>query len=262
MKQKDKQITIKQKQTEILILLYRFRYLNRVQIQTILNQKYHSRLLKWLNELKEEKYIECKYDRKVAPSPSVYCLAPKSRTILKGNPKVKPRLLGHIWRDKKYSAEFRSHCLFLGDIYLSLITLTGKIGAELHYYTKPDLHGMKHLITPIPDAYFAIEEKSGRTKRYFIELFDDLPPRVLRTRINHYFKYHDSDEWQENTDKPFPEIIIVCPGERIKNHLNYYIQSKLEEDSDLIFYLTTREIIITQGLNSKSLQRVIHPDEA
>ena len=259
MKQTDKQITIKQKQTEILILLYRFRYLNRVQIQTILNQKYHSRVLKWLNDLKENDYIECEYDKKVASSPSVYALAPKSRFILKGNPAVKPRLLGHTWRDRTYSDEFRSHCLFLGNIYLSLISLTERIGAELHYYTKPDLHGMKHLITPIPDAYFAIEERSGRTKRYFLDLFDDLPPRVLRTRINHYFKYYDSDEWQENTDKPFPEIIIVCPSDRIRSHLNYYIQSKLEEDSDLSFYLTAREIIKTQGLNSKSLKKVINP---
>lgn len=259
MKKKDKQTTIKQKQTEILILLYRFRYLNRVQIQTILNQKYHSRLLKWLNELKEEKYIECEYDKKVASAPSVYSLAPKSRNILKGNPAVKPRLLGHIWRVKTYSAEFRDHCLFLGDIYLLLISLTERIGAELHYYTKPDLHGMKHLIVPIPDAYFSIEEKSGKMKRYFLELFDDLPPRFLRTRINHYFKYHDSDQWQDNTDKPFPEIIIVCPNERIRSHLKYYIQSKLEEDSDLCFYLTTRDIIKTQGLSSKALQRVIKP---
>ena len=160
MKQKDKQITIKQKQTEILILLYRFRYLNRVQIQTILNQKYHSRLLKWLNELKEEKLVVCNYDKKVASSPSVYSLAPKSRNILKNNPAVKPRLLGHIWRDKTYSAEFRSHCLFLGDIYLSLIALNSKIGAELHYYTKPDIHGTKHLIIPIPASVSGLQYPS------------------------------------------------------------------------------------------------------
>jgi len=257
MKQTNKQITIKQKQTEILILLYGFRYLNRVQIQTILNQKYHSRVLTWLNELKEENYIECEFDKKIASSPSVYSLAPESRSILKDNPKVKPRLLGHIWRDKTYSDEFRAHCLFLGDIYLSLISLAGKIGAELHYYTKPDLHGMEHLIIPTPDGYFAIEEKSGRTKRYFLELFDDLPPRFLRTRLNSYFKYYDSDEWQDNTDKPFPEIIIVCPSDRIKNHLSYYIQSKLEEDSELIFLLTTRDMIKDQGLSSKALQKIV-----
>ncbi len=260
MKQKDKQITIKQKQTEILILLYRFRYLNRVQIQTILNQKYHSRLLKWLNELKEEKLVVCNYDKKVASSPSVYSLAPKSRNILKNNPAVKPRLLGHIWRDKTYSAEFRSHCLFLGDIYLSLIALTSKIGAELHYYTKPDIHGTKHLIIPIPDAYFSIEEKSGRTKRYFLDLFDDLPPRILRTHINQYFKYYDSDEWQDNTDKPFPEIIIVCPSDRIKSHLKYYIQSKLEEDSELCIYLTTKELIQKRGLVREILKKVLSQD--
>lgn len=260
MKQTTIQPKIKQRQIEILLLLYRFRYLNRAHIQAILEHKSRSKILEWLNDLAENGYIECEYDRKVSSSPSVYSLAPKSRLILKGNPAVKPRLLGHIWRDKTYSAEFRDHCLFLGDIYLSLIALTERIGAELHYYTKPDLHGMKHLIVPTPDTYFSIEEKSGKMKRYFLELFDDLPPRFLRTRINHYFKYHDSDQWQDNTDKPLPEIIIVCPNERIRSHLKYYIQSKLEEDSDLSFYLTTRDIIKTEGLSSKALQRVIKPN--
>ena len=257
MKQTTTQPTIKQRQIEILILLYRFRYLNRAHIQAILEHKSRSKILEWLNELKEENYIECEFDKKIASSPSVYSLAPKSRSILKDNPIVKPRLLGHIWRDKTYSEEFREHCLFLGDIYLSLISLAGKIGAELHYYTKPDLHGMEHLIIPTPDGYFAIEEKSGRTRRYFLELFDNLPPRFLRTRLNSYFKYYDSDEWQNRTDKPFPEIIIVCPNERIKSHLSYYIQSKLEEDSELVFLLTTRGIIKDQGLSSKSLQKVV-----
>lgn len=256
MKQTTTQPKIKPRQIEILILLYRFRYLNRAHIQAILEHKSRSKILEWLNDLTEKKYIGCEFDKKIASSPSVYSLTPKSRSILKDNPIVKPRLLGHIWRDRTYSDEFHDHCLFLGDIYLSLISLTDKIGAELHYYTKPDLHGMEHLIIPTPDSYFAIEEKSGRTKRYFLELFDDLPPRILRTRLNSYFKYYDSDEWQENTNKPFPEVIIVCPSERIRNHLNYYIQNKLEENTELVFLLTTKSIIKDQGLSSKVLQKV------
>ena len=261
MKQTTVQPKIKQRQIDILYLLYRFRYLNRVQIQVMLKQKYHSRVLTWLNNLKDRGYVICEFDKKVAASPSVYSLAPEARAILKDIPKVQPRLLGQIWREKAHSTEFREHCLFLADIYLSLITLAKNIGAELYYYTKTDLSGMEFMPTPKPDGYFAIIEKSGNIKRYFLELFDDLPPRVLRSRINSYFKYYDEDLWyEEYPDKPFPETIIVCPSKRIKSHLNYFIQSKLDEDSGLVFLLTTKEIIESQGMVKASLEKVIAKD--
>ena len=45
------------KQLEILLLLYRFRFLNSPQIQAILNHKYHHRIQTWLNDLLTKDYI-------------------------------------------------------------------------------------------------------------------------------------------------------------------------------------------------------------
>ncbi|PIZ00180.1 hypothetical protein COY62_03985 [bacterium (Candidatus Howlettbacteria) CG_4_10_14_0_8_um_filter_40_9] len=257
MKTKINQLKIKQRQTEILLLLYRFRFLNRLQIQTMLEHKHHSRVLNWLKELEEHKYIKCDYDKKFTSVSAIYYLAPFGRKYLKDKPNVKKELLIRVWREKNYTDEFKEHCLFLCDIYLSLISLTGKTKANLHFYTKTDLYGVKHLIQPVPDAHFAIEEKTGTIKRYFLEILDDLPPKILRRRVNQYFKYFESDEWQDNTDKPFPSVIIICPNKRIQSHLRYYIKAKLEEDTDLTFYLSTKEIIESQGLNKETLQKVM-----
>ena len=46
------------KQQEIPKLIYKFRFLNRLQIQTLLNHNYHKRIIDWLNDLVEKEYLE------------------------------------------------------------------------------------------------------------------------------------------------------------------------------------------------------------
>jgi hypothetical protein len=46
------------KQQEIPKLIYKFRFLNRLQIQTLLNHNYHKRIIDWLNDLVEKDYLE------------------------------------------------------------------------------------------------------------------------------------------------------------------------------------------------------------
>ena len=256
MKQTSLKLNLKPKQTEILTLLYRFRFLTRPQIQKIFKHKHHSRILNWLNDLTQKQCINQSYDKKFISNPAIYSLAPLGRKYLKSIPEIKQTLLSRVWRESKYSIQFQNHHLFLADIYLSLLTLTTKSKAKLHFHTKTDLSGMDHLIKPSPDAYFAIVEPDSNVKRYFLDIFDDLPPTVFRKRVRQYFRYYASDEWQDNTDKPFPEIILICPSTRIKNHLFYYIQKKLSREPNMNIYLTTKESILANGLNRQTLEKI------
>ena len=251
---------LKPKLTEILNLLYRFRFLNRIQIQTILNHKHHSRITTWLKELTEQEYIKQYYDKKLAALPAVYSLGTEGRKYLKANPEniknITPNLLDRVWREDNFSLEFRNHCLFLVDIYLSLLSLTQKTKAKLNFYTQTDIYGTQYLILPNPDAYFAITETKGSIKRYFLDIFDDIPPRAMRKRARQYFTYFSEGYWQDHTDKPFPDIILIFPNPRLQKHLYYYIQQKLENESDLHFYLTTWGKIKTMGICKEILQKV------
>ena len=47
------------REEEILVNLYRFRFLTRGQLQCLLKQSYHSRLVIWLKELLSKNYIGC-----------------------------------------------------------------------------------------------------------------------------------------------------------------------------------------------------------
>jgi len=261
MKQTIKRTTIKPRQKEILKLLYKFHYLNRKQIQPLLGHKHHRLIQEWLNELLQSKLIIQDYDNKLAPQPAIYSLDNKGKRYLKKLSEIKIKPLNRIWRATIYKDQLKAHCLLLGDIYLSLSGLARKNKVALDFRTKTELYGMLHLISPSPDAFFALKNKAGKARRYFLDIFDDVPPVLMRRRVKQYFEYYNSDEWQDNTGQPFPEVILACPNQRLKSHLNFFIQNKLSDDSELSFYLTTNEEIETIGMGPKALQKVHSKNE-
>jgi hypothetical protein len=239
---------LNQKSTDILLLLYRFRFLTRSQIQTMLRHKYHSRVLVWINELVEYGYILKFYEKSMMSDPAIYCLDKEGRKYLKKTEKAELEPLSRVWKEKNYSMQFRHHCLFLADIY---IKMAERHKDNLRFKTKTDLYGVENLISPISDALFTIE-----VKRYFLDIFDDIPPIYMRMRVKQYFEYYNSDQWQDNTDAPFPEIILICPNPRLKSHLYHFIKNKINDEDEPVFYLATKELVTNKGLCKECLQKV------
>lgn len=258
-KEKEEKVKLKKKESEILVLIYRFRFLNRVQIQRMLNHKHHGQIQAWLNSLVEKELVFRYYEKKFGGRPATYYLAPASRKYLKGQKGIKLDLLDRrIWREKDRTEEFKEHCLFMADAYLDLKKFTKEGGTTLYYYSKTDLYGRGFIIEPKPDAYFAIDTNDGSTKRYFLDLFDEIPPRAMRARIDQYLMYYDEDTWyEEYPEKPFPTMIFVCPHKRIKGHLYHYIQDQLEYYPELEFFLITKERAKREGLNKETLEKVL-----
>jgi hypothetical protein len=244
---------------EILLYLYKFRYLTRNHIQLLLGHKQFNRVIIWLNELSREGYIRKYYDLKKVTEPAVYSLGLKGRKYLKENPKkeIKEALLDRVWREPKLTLTFRKHCLFVTECYLSLTKLVKTTGAKLSFYTKTELYGLKYLILPNPDIYFSIQETNGSKKCYFLDLFDDLPLRFeLRQRVRQYFQYYDNNYWQDHNHNPFPSIIFVCPDNQSLNFLNRKILIQLEDEPDLSFYLSLRETIKAKGITKETIHKV------
>lgn len=254
------------KQIEILKLIYKFRFLNRSQIQSIFHHKQKNKIIIWLNQLTEQKYLKRYFDKQLAAIPAAYSLGAQARKYFIKNQKtykdVSVPLLDRVWRESSFTQKFKKHCMLVADIYISLIKLVGRTDdgkGKLNFFAKTDLKGVAYLILPEPDGYFSLEDKSGLVKRYFLDIFDDLPPRmVLRKRIKQYFSYFEKNYWQEHMKHDFPEIIIVCPDTTSKNYLNVFIKRQLREKFDqLSFYLSLREKVKQQGLNSQVLHNVL-----
>ena len=58
--------TLTTKQTEILKLLYTYRFLTRPQLQKLLNHKDKRRIISWLKDLRDNQFIDWKYNAKGA----------------------------------------------------------------------------------------------------------------------------------------------------------------------------------------------------
>ena len=249
---------------EILIYLYRYRFLTREQIQRLLDQKYSSRTAVWLDNLLKKNFIKRFYNPNLVNSPAVYSLDNQGRKYLIDNYKdlkLNKTALDKVWRINKLTTLFRNHCLTLADCYIALKETITKLGSTLHFYTKNDLQNIKYLIIPHPDAYFYIQETSGIKKYYFLDIFDFYTNnQKLAKRIQRYIDYFDDSYWQDQTGCNFPEIIFVTADDRSYSYLNWYLPKVLEDNDDINFYLISKLQIKINGFNKESLKKMVSED--
>lgn len=232
---------ISRKQLEIVELLYRFRFLNRYQIQQFLNHKKISRVNIWLKNLYDRKIISRIYSKKFGgnTASAIYYLKAKSKNYLEDQLKRDNKFLKRVYGEKNRSLKFVNHCLLSADFYLVL--KKSHLPEDIFFYTKIDLLNHDYLPDKHPDAYVAIKEKKD-IKRYFFEIIDEGTPRfAIRAKIKQYLEYFDSQIWQETTKHPFPKILILCPNETIKKYLHSHINKTMEEEDkeEPKFYLST-----------------------
>jgi len=258
---KKKNIKLKDKQKEILLLIYRYRFLSRIQIQSLLQHKQYNRVIKWLNELSDNKYLVRYYLKSINSKPAVYSLGSNGRKYLRENAKVykiQVRLLNRIWYEKNTTYEFRNRLQFIAHVYLSLLVLTKKTGATVKFYTAVDLEGMKYLPHTLPDCYFSITEKSCSSKRFFLVTFrPNMIDRDILKRVSVYFSYYKRGYWQRYNKNPFPEIIFITAELKTKYFLINIIKNKLKKYPRLNFLLATQEDVYKFGINKKVLQKVV-----
>src|SRR5438552_2064272 len=109
-----RKILTKQK-LAILVLLYRFRFLNTHQIQKLLNHKNPTRIQTWLKELTTEQYIICDYNRHIMGEnnkPAIYCLATRSKKELQELKECNSKILIRIYKEKALSTIFKQKQMF------------------------------------------------------------------------------------------------------------------------------------------------------
>lgn len=226
--------TLNQRQTDILVLLYRYRFLNRQNIQQLLNHKSHSKVSVWLSDLVSSKLLRKYQTGKTATA--FYSLGNEGRKWLIKNKLVKrPKLLDRIWQEAGYSSTFREKCAFLADIYLEL---SDRLGGALRFWTKTDLSGIEHVIVPGPDAYFVVDGQS-EADRFFVEIPSTPRTKNLTDQIERYAEYFFSNDWQDNVSKEFPTVIILCSNISAVKTARRYVQRNYADESDLHFIVSS-----------------------
>ncbi len=251
------------KQQEILTLLYRFRFLNRIQLQELLNHAYHNRINAWLRNLLENEYIKTYHTTGYSNNtlPRVYSLGIAGITWLKKQKGYSTNQLKNLYREDVRSYAFVKRCVFLADMYLDLLKQNIK-DTTFSPFTKSDLSHQSFFIRfsngCIPDLYIHKQQETIATE-YLIELIDENVPRYkIRKKLRAYISLYFSNNWENAMKTPFPHILIICPTAELYRYIKAYIRSVLKEHDakDLTFRLANSNDVSVQGVTAEIWEEV------
>jgi len=104
------------KQQDILKLLYRYRFLNRIQIQALMGHKNNRRIAEWLKDLRDKKYVEWIYDGDnfvEKTKPAIYYLGLNGIRCLRTTDEFPPEELRKRYKESSRKQDFIDRCLLI-----------------------------------------------------------------------------------------------------------------------------------------------------
>ena len=222
---------ITNKQEEILELLYRYRFLDRIQIQTLMRHKDRKTINLWLRDLRAKQYVEWIYSTDFAEKtkPAIYYLGLNGVRFLKTLDTHPLEQVRKRYRESSRSQTYIDRCMLIADCCINLEHARDiRKGVESWFYfeTEADYLGDSyyHFLSDSelihPQLCFSKEQNGGTNEpetieSYLLEIFDATLPRYrIKKRLANYVQYLDeeAEEWKSETDtEKLPIILLVCP---------------------------------------------------
>ncbi|HSW96252.1 MAG TPA: replication-relaxation family protein [Candidatus Saccharimonadales bacterium] len=227
-------------QQQILFLMYRFRFLSRLHIQTILSHKSPSPTKALLSDLTTKQYLTRIYIPTFPQNtqPARYFIGKHAIPYLKTMANVSQTQLRKLYHEKNRSESFQIHCLSVADMYCNLLSHARKQKKELIFFSKADLHqetvtdDMLFLRTLNPDGYYRYKG-TGIAKQACIEIVDaTIPAFVLRRKLRKYARNYQQRTWEILHTKRFPSLLWIVPTEKKLNSVTYAIRKIRRECAD------------------------------
>jgi hypothetical protein len=232
------------KQQEIPKLIYKFRFLNRLQIQTLLNHNYHKRIIDWLNDLVEKEYLENlpkdnTFEQK--SKPTIYRIGINGIRFLNIQDDCSKEIIKKLYKDKNRSDDFINQCMLLANIYLSLIKKNVNNDKMIYEITtNSDLvnsnsyfHFLKELNTDL--VYKETKRMKSRSSYTYnlLTVFEETLPRYsIRKTLRNYLAFYQSSEWENETGKTFPIVLFICPTKLDLIYAKRFTKKLLEEEQN------------------------------
>jgi len=250
---------ISNKQQEILKFIYHFRFLNRIQIQTLLNHKDPKTINIWLKDLTEKEYLNRIYSTKFGENtkPAVYYIGANGIKFLKTLVDCPKEHISKLHREKDRSNIFAANCQLLADAYLEL---RGKNTDQVSYKvaTSPSFLNPDSPYHFLKDSHVSLViEKAANDKKkyYFLEIISSsLPGYSVRKRIKDYFDFYYSNDWEDNVGGVFPTIVLISETLPEMISSKKLVNRLLEEYDDLKNFqilLTTIKHVRENGIMSE-----------
>lgn len=286
---------ITQRQEEILILIYRFRFINRHQLQRYFKHKDARRINTWLRDLVAKNYLGRIYSHKLLENtkPAIYYLNNNGIVWIryrKGeeygliSEQLDMKYIKKFYQDKKASDVFINHSITIFELFLQL--KDAEVGNEdileyavetktelwitkqLSRYTNDNFEEIKQYI---PDLYIEkltnLYTKDIDSSTFFLDLFDRHVPRyAIKYRVKQYIRLKESENWKSYTglDGKFPTILLIFPHQQKINLVSKDIREMLDRSYDsegLTILVTTHKKAIEAGIvNGENIWQYIKAD--
>lgn len=252
-----KVLPITNKQKIILLLLFRFRFLNRIHIQKLLKHKQHNRINTWLKDLTEKQYIAriINDQSTIHNIPAIYHLTKNAIPFLRTQTSCEKSYLNKLYREHKRSKYFiHDECMFTADIYLSLLNKYESI-PEFEFYTPSDYtrNGIVKEIFPL----FVFRRKKEESY-HIVEMFRERIPRdrALYPRLGKYLTTFTKAPWIKH-EKP-PVLLFICPDKKIQKSVVSFVREYMEEEgiTGLKVYVGQKADVKKKGVEGEVWRRI------
>lgn len=248
-----KEIELTGKEKEIIDLVFRYRFLNRIQIQKLLGHTFHNRVNAWLLKLVKDKYLAREYKRTWGENrkPATYYLAKKGvryllKTKYKGNLRLKKLL-----HEERISLSTMQHSILAANFCLTLKDYAKSKGHDLEYYTEADLEQEQYKTILKPDAYFRYITPKGEAD-CFVEIDLETETRAtFKRKMDRYITFYFSNAWKKNFTE-FPTVGIICITTARMKNLIIDLEDELKgyKKSPMDIKFTTFEKIEKEGIGN------------
>jgi hypothetical protein len=250
---------LNEKQTELLIALYKFRFGTPELISQYMEQSLRYTNVR-LKILLDQEYIARNYNSsyKLTHKPATYYLLPKSIGVLKLNFDLDPKGLHLQYSNAKVKAAFSNHWLRMFRLYLKL---DGIYGEDLDFYTSSEITGQTRFPRPLPDAFLNFNGGYNSTQDCMVELLESTTSLDrAKQRLNRYFAHYELESWG---DTPYPRLLLVCDNTGLQRELQRYMtRTLLNRGANISCYISTLYAVLgAQGPATPIWVDVSQPDE-
>ena len=244
------------KQQTILKLIYRYRFLDRTQIQALLGHKDKRRVISWLKDLRDKQYVDWRYDATdfiAKAKPAIYYLSLNGIRYLREAGEYPTEELRKRYKEPNRTQVFIDRCLLVADC---CITLRAKSSDQLKYlwvlpadYTDPD--NAHHFLNDLKPHLYFTKQQDDEITSYLLENFElTLPRYQLRKRLKDYVDY--LAHWDEDNG-PTPIALFVCTTVADLIYVKRRVKKLVQDDwpdEGLQLRVTTLDKIKTTGIAS------------
>jgi hypothetical protein len=255
MKQPTKHSNLNPKQTRILKLLFKFRYITPSLLLQYKQASSLSSLREALKILEDQQYIAKRYLKsyKLQGKGARYYLATKAIKLMRDEHGMDETVLHAMYKNKTVGEAFVDHHL---DIFAAFMRLSTSYPKMFSIYTKYELGGLDYFPMPAPDLYLSRTDPiKGIGNDFFLDIFTDTQFFVIKKRFDQYVEHYESGDWEAENKTDYPVILIACPDSRLEEKLQTRIEKVFDSSGidDLHIYTTTTKALLASTYNNHTI---------